>query len=404
MASIRERTSKGGEKTWAVLYRQDGKQSSRSFADAKSAQKFKVLVDALDAEKALATLEAQGTGALTLDQLAAEFFGWKTRDVTARTIVDYRRDYANWIQPRLGHRVAETVDELDVQQLVDHMAGRLDAKSVGDRHMILHSIYKYGSARSRRLVTHNPCLETQMPKRTKKAPKGVPLPAWFALRQHSRDIEPDALDLAEFIVATGWRWSEAAALTVQHVDCYFDDDGTDLTVATMGKVMRAGHVVDGAKSRAGFRASKVPQPAASVVRRRIVGKGPADLVFTNEQGRKWYQQNFLNRTWPRMLRAAGLSDDPGDRYTPHQLRHTQPMLLNRAGASPAEMQRRMGHESITTTLNVYGGMIDDIPNDVLARVSALLSGQPTAGEVVTGAVVRGELAASTELVDGVVVE
>lgn len=392
MASLRERTSASGEKTWSVLYRVGKKQSSRAFEDEKSATDFKTLCDVLkDPLKAIATIEAGAAGAVTLDQLAAEFFDWKTRDVEERTIKDYRRDYANWIQPQLGHRIAETVDELDVQRLVDHMADRLDAKSVGDRHMILHSIYKYGSARSRRLVTHNPCLETQMPKRTKKPPKGMPLPAWFAIRSTARDLEPDALDLAEFIVATGWRWSEAAALTSALVDCYLDDDGTDLTVATMGRVMRNGSDVAGAKSSAGFRATKVPEPAASIVRRRMIGKGPEDLIFTNAQGRKWYQQNFLNRTWPRMLREAGLDDAPGTRYTPHHLRHTQPMILNRAGATPAEMQRRMGHESITTTLNVYGGMIDDIPNDVLAKVSALLTNQAAPREIVAGEVVLGDI-------------
>jgi site-specific recombinase XerD len=390
MASIRERTSKTGEKSWNVLYRIGSKQPSKTFGDEKSATDFKTLCDVLGPLKALATLEASDSTALTLDHLAEEFFTWKARDVEERTITDYRRDYANWISPRLGHRLAETVDELDVQQLVDHMATRLDAKSVGDRHMILHSIYKYGSARSRRLVTHNPCLETQMPKRTKKPPKGMPLPAWFAFSSAGRAFEPDAQDLAEFIVGTGWRWSEAAALTVEHVDCYFDEDGTDLTVATMGNVMRAGHVVPGAKSQAGFRASKVPEPAASIVRRRMVGKGPSDLIFTNAEGRKWYQQNFLNRTWPRILRAAGLSDEPGKRYTPHHLRHTQPFLLNKAGATPIEMQRRMGHESLST-LNIYNQMIDDIPNDVLARMSALLSGQAQPREIVAGEVVLGEI-------------
>ena len=391
MASIRERTAKNGETTWTVLYRVGKKQSSKAFEDEKSAEDFKTLCDVLkDPLKALATIQASETGALTLDQLAEEFFAWKTRDVEERTIRDYRRDYANWIQPRLGHRLAETVDELDVQQLVDHMATRLDAKSVGDRHMILHSIYKYGSARSRRLVTHNPCLETQMPKRVKKPPKGMPLPAWFALRAANAETDPDALDLAEFIVATGWRWSEAAALSVEHVDCFTDDDGTDLTVATMGQVMRGGRPVAGAKSRAGFRASKVPDPAASILRRRMVGKAPSDLVFTNAAGRKWYQQNFLNRTWPRMLAAAGLPDEPGERYTPHHLRHTQPFLLNKAGATPVEMQRRMGHESLAM-LNTYNQMIDDIPNDVLVKMGRLLSNTPSAGQVVAGEVIQGDV-------------
>lgn len=404
MASIRTRTSAAGVTTYAVLFRRGTRQTSETFVNLKgdrSAEWFKGLVELLGPDKALAELNGGDQAhALTVDELAEKFFEWKKGDVDARTIDDYRRDYDNWIKPTLGHRRADGVDELDVQKWVDGMTGRLEPKSVGDRHMILHSMFKFGCAKVRRLVDHNPCTETQMPKRTKKPPKGMPLPAWFAIRETCRKPEPDALDLAEFIVGVGWRFSEATALTVAMVEEYTDQDGTDLVVATMRKVTRKGQSVDAAKSYAGFRRSKIPDPAAGIVLRRIVGKGPDDLVFTNSQGGKWFQQNFLNRTWPRMLRLAGLDDTPGKRYTPHHLRHTQPMVLNRAGATMPEMQRRMGHESINTTINVYGGLIDDISNETLANMSTILSGQKPKGQIVQGTVVepdvvKGELVSQT---------
>jgi integrase len=242
-------------------------------------------------------------------------------------------------------------------------------------------------------VSHNPCTETQLPKRKAKPAKGMPLPVWQVFRVKAREVEPDAADLAEFIASTGWRWSEAAAVTVGRIEHYIDDDGTELVVATMSDVMRGGKVVkDSAKSRAGFRRAKLTRVAAQIVLRRIVGKGPNDPVFTTPTGRPWRQQNFLQRTWPRMLRAADLPDEPNERYTPHHLRHTQPGVLNRAGATPMQMQRRMGHESINTTMSQYGGQIDDVSNDVLAKMNTILDGAETpALDVVRGDIVTGEL-------------
>lgn len=390
MASVRERVSKSGETSWSVLYRMHKKQTSRTFVSAKAAEDFKTLCDVLGPAKAIATLDAAQKSALTVDELARRFFEWKAADVEPRTLADYRRDYDNWIKSWFGHRVADTIDELDVQAWVDHMSKTLDPKSVGDRHMILHSMYKYGAARVRRLVEHNPCTETQLPKRRSKPPKGMPVAVWQVFRAKAREVEPDAADLAEFIASTGWRWSEAVALRVGHVEQYTDTDGTDLVVATMSAVMRAGKVSeDSAKSEAGFRRSKLTRTAARIVLARMTGKGPNDLVFTTAAGSAWRQANFLNRTWPRMLRAAGLPDKAGERMTPHHLRHMQPAVLNRAGATPMQMQRRMGHESINTTMSQYGGLIDDVTNEVLAKMSALLDGPETpALEVVAGSVVR----------------
>ena len=390
MASIRERTSEQGETTWAVLFRVGKTQRSQTFRTEKLAEDFRSLVEILGPAKALATLAAKSNDqGLTVDELAERFFAWKARDVQPRTIADYHRDYANWIKAPLGSRVADTVDELDVQNWVDSMRDRLEPKSIADRHMLLHSMFKFGVARTRRLVEHNPCTETQLPRRVKKPAKGFTLSEYAALRDTARRLHPDAADLLEFIAATGWRWSEASALKVRAIEEYADENGVWHMYATMQSVTRGGRAVEGAKSDAGFRRVKIPKSAAAVIRSRIIGKGSEDLVFTNSAGRKWYQQNFLNRTWTTILAEAKVEPyADGKRKTPHALRHTHVAILDRAGASTAEMQRRLGHEDIQTTINVYGGMIDDIDDDVLERVDEMLNRpEQIIGEVVSGTVV-----------------
>jgi integrase len=373
MASLRTRKHRDGNITHVVLYRHGGRQTSTTFETKKDAANFAKLIDALGPDEALRRLQEDNFEGISLDELAQAFFDWKAASVTPRTLADYRRDYDNWIGPWFGHRPAELIDERDIQEWVDHMTPRLDPKTVGDRHSILHGIYRFGAAKSRQLVTHNPCEETQLPKRVAKPPRGIPLDTYKRLRKAARRIEPDAADLIEYIAATGWRYSEAAALTVADVEDHADADGNQIVTTTMRQVMRQNKPTPGAKSKAGHRRTKVPQPAADILRRRIAGRAPGDLVFTTANAHPWRQQNFLNRTWVRILEAAELNTDAGTRYTPHDLRHAQVALLDRAGATPAQMQRRVGHENIATTLDVYGGMITDIPNDVLDRLSELLA-------------------------------
>lgn len=386
MASIRTRTTTGGETTtWAVLFRYGGKQTSLTLASAKAAEDFKTLVDMLGPAKALATLEAGEVGGLTVDELFERFMEWKTPDVTERTAKDYRRDYTNWIKPTFGTRQADTVDELDVQKWVDRIKDRLDPKSVKDRHMILGSIYRYGAARSRRLVEHNPCLETQLPKPKKKGVKGATIPEWLALYPAAQRVDPDAADLILFIASTGWRFSEVTPLRAGSVEDY----DTEVYVSVR-EVMRrdAEHrtaAVEDAKSHAGLRRIRVGALCAAMLRRRLVGRGPDDLVFTNRYGRRWHQNNFLARTWTAILTEAGIER----RFTPHALRHMHVALLDRSGASMAEAKRRLGHEDIQTTYNTYGGMIDQISATTLEAMDRLLAGAAPA--VVEGEVVRGEL-------------
>lgn len=396
---MRERVTKQGETTFQVLFRHAGKQRSQTFTTRDQATRFVQMVDLLGAGRALAELNsADNAPRLTVDGLAERYFEWKagTREITDRTLKDYRRDYTNWISPALGAHPADAVDELDVQAWVDKMSARgLSAKSIQDRHSILSSIYKFGSARTRKLVTHNPCLETQLPVKRKTAPKGFTLPQWHALHSWASEHEPDAADLMLFLVLTGWRFSEVTPLTVAAVEDYGDNSNgvPQVWVAVLGVHRRDANdktiYVEGeGKTDAATRRINLPPSAAQMVRRRCAGKPPSALVFTNRQGKQWRANNFNEREFQRCLDGAGITKTTG--MGPHYFRHTQVAGLDRAKVSMPKIQRRIGHENITTTMGVYGGMIDNSLTDAeLLALDAMFA--PAPHPAIDGPVVVGEL-------------
>lgn len=390
MASIRERTLNSGKTSYSVLYRHGHRQASKTFLDAKSAKNFKSLVDLLGADKALRyAQEEQRDDRLTVSDLLDRYLDWKATRVTPRTIQDYSRDIEKWIKPALGHLAADLLDETDVQKWVDSMTGKLAAKTIGDKHMILHSAYAFGCAKSRGLVTHNPCRETDLPEPgKKKPPKGTTTPEFRAIRAAAASY-PDADDLILFLGETGWRFSEAIALTVRDVE----DDGTNVW-ATVTQVFR----VDGqgrqylaageAKSQAGFRRIRMFPATRDMLRQRVISKAPEDLVFTNGRGSHWNQNTFLRETWPSIIKRAGLGDR---RPTPHWLRHMHVAVCAAAGVPMHEIQRRIGHEHYSTTVDVYGGMIGDMDEAAMAKAAALMSGESTAPRIAPAEVVLGQV-------------
>lgn len=397
---MRERVSKDGIITYQVLYRHGSKQSSKTFGDAKSAEDFSDKIRVLGVKRAIEESADQIAGT-TLDEIAAGYWEYKaTRVRSDRTITDYRRDYANWIAPELGWRPAADIDEDDIQAWVDRMrkatkilkdetvVPALSAKSIGDRHAVLHGIFKWASSPRRTLVPlgHNPCIGTELPKKRKKPPQGLRPAEWQALYGALKKRNADAADLAEFLIASGWRWSEATALDAFNVE----DDGTYCHV-TMSRVARRNGesqtvIVDDGKGDASMRRIKLDADASATVRRRAKAAPHGGLVFTTTQGSQWNYSHFYNRFWTKAKDDAEMTR----RITPHMLRHTAVGYLALSGkVSMPEIQRRIGHQSIKTTFDVYGGMIEDVKDEALDFMAAMRNAKPAEIEPADDAEIEG---------------
>lgn len=388
MATIRPRKRASGT-VYAVLFRigtGDGAiQTSRTFNTEPQAKKFKALITAVGADKACQMLDEQSDvarGAITVQQLWDLWITAKDPDITQQTRDDYRGHWRNWMANTFAHRVADAIDEMDVQNWVDWMKPRLSPKSVADRHAILFQMYDWGSSRKRRHVAVNPCTETELPPRKPSQIRGLRLSELGRLLAAGETTaEQDAADMVAFLAGTGWRPSEGFGLLAEAVELW--DDGR-VFVTMEGVIREREGRVDGAKTDASLgRRLEVLGVGADAVRRRMTGLKPKDYVFTFtpkthiHAGKQtpWNGKAFREWRWPILVEAAGLTSRGP---TPYWLRHTHVMVCIAAGMDLPEIQRRLGHKSIKTTIDIYNRLREDIPDAVLQAAHRILQPTPAA--------------------------
>lgn len=384
--------ARDGSKTWRVRFRYRGRQTSETFHTLPAAKIFCADLDSRGVEYAMQMRESEdreNRRGRSLDQVLDAYLEWLAPRVRSdRTLKDYRRRYELAIQPALGGTpVAALTDEMVTRWVDDLTAGRVGArkvagadgrmesrpispKTIADRHALLHALVKF--AIGRRWMDSDPCAATDLPKRHRKPPKGLRPAEWQALHAALRQIDEDAADLAQFMLSTGWRWGEATALTTYDVE----DDGERVWV-TVTQVMRRNATgrtvaVQDAKSEAGERRVRLDPSAATLVRRRVAAARPGSLVFTNAGGLPWHHSHFRSRAWEPAVDLANLARRP----TPHWLRHTHVGWMVLAGASLPELQSRIGHASIKTTIDVYGRMVTDVSDGALDAFSRMRGDAP----------------------------
>jgi integrase len=72
-----------------------------------------------------------------------------------------------------------------------------------------------------------------------------------------------------------------------------------------------------------------------------------DLVFGTPEG-KPLLPDMISNTWLRIIKRAGLGH-----FRLHDARHTHASLLLKQGVHPKVVQERLGHATISTTLDLY---------------------------------------------------
>ncbi len=106
------------------------------------------------------------------------------------------------------------------------------------------------------------------------------------------------------------------------------------------------------------------------------GAGSDALVFTSPEGGVLRHTLFMQRVWRptikgdkrRKTKAALPAELHGLRF--HDLRHTCASLLIAQGAHPKIIQERLGHASITTTMNRYGHLFDGLDATLIDGLDA----------------------------------
>lgn len=173
---------------------------------------------------------------------------------------------------------------------------------------------------------------------------------------------------------TGLRASELWALQRKHIDL----DAVPPRLTVEGTLTsQSGKLVfrDSTKTPGSRRVVTLPDFLANKLAKHSADYGPEALIFTSHgggNGRKdghggpIHHNNFYKRVF-RPAVAEALPPEKQD-LTWHDLRHTSVNLARLSGASIVLVSKRLGHASITTTIDLYGWLY---PSEEAAVATAL---------------------------------
>ncbi len=353
MATIQERDGKQG-KRWRVVYRVDGKQRVDVFTDPDKAARHVALIDRYGGEMARRILDAREAAPREQRSLADHAADYVARleGVTDGTRKDYRGMIANRLEPSiLGQLPLVAVDREAVAAWVRDLPG--STKTRRNYHALVSAAL--ASAVDEGLIPSNPARGVKI-KQAEPVSSMVFLSAGeFAVLLSA--VPADYRPLIATLAGTGMRWGEATALTVGDVD--LDAQPPRLRITKAWKRTGAAQTVLGPpKTRAGIRTLGLPSEVAEVLRPLVEGRPSDVLVFTKPDGSVVRQAWFHRYVWkPSLDRAAagGLTKRPRI----HDLRHTHASQLVASGLPLNAVQVRLGHESITTTVDRYSHLAPD---------------------------------------------
>lgn len=106
-------------------------------------------------------------------------------------------------------------------------------------------------------------------------------------------------------------------------------------------------------------------------------------MFASRRGGPLRHGQFY-RTFRRAVATAGL--DPRLRF--HDLRHSAAAMLIAQGAHPRAIMERLGHSSITVTMDVYGHLLPSLDEALAEGLDATFRGalaawmRPGRGQVI----------------------
>jgi integrase len=272
------------------------------------------------------------------------------------------------LRPDLGDLRLEEFDGPADQWWVSQMiSDGMAAKSIRNCHGLLFVVMEF--AILHKMIGANPCQGTKMPEL-------VPREMRFLTEVEGANLvagfKPEWQAVPITMLGTGIRWAELAGLKVGRVDILGRKIRIEDTLQFIGG---DGLVTVQPKTRASRRTISLPIQVAEALVPLVQGKRRADYVFTTPEGEPLSHHWFWYHVWEPSRTAADLEE-----VRIHDLRHTHASWLIAANRPLTGIQRRLGHTSIAITSDLYGHLLPDVDEGIVAALEKALS----CGRVVGG--------------------
>jgi len=279
----------------------------------------------------------------------------------ATTLAQDRQRLRLHILPVFGHLPLSAITPLDVRRFVEDLTTRLAPSSTRTVYGTLRAILT--AAVEADLIAISPCRGIKLPA---KRPTEKRVLTVDELHRLADAIAPEYRALVYVAAVGSLRFEELAGLRVGRV--HF------LRRPPVLEVLETFTEVGGfndAKTAAGRRTIQLPPFLVEMLAEHLARRGtpgPDELVFVAPRGGPLYLTNFHRRVWLPAIGKAGLEG-----FTPHGMRHSTVGLMVEMGHHPLVIQRRLGHSSSQTTMDVYGHVLASLDDAVTADFESALA-------------------------------
>lgn len=289
-----------------------------------------------------------------------------------RTYIEYKALLQRYVRPNLGGKKLSDIHPVNIQALYTELQKKLSARTIRYTHAVISSAFK--QAVKWRMMAINPASLVELPKQVKKEMKALsPEDAKRFLQVSSQERLGF---LFAFVLNTGLRPSEYLGLQWKDIDL------------EKGVLMVQRSLVWRSKGQGWYFTepktlrSRRNIPLPSLLARSLVEykrkqaeerlkMGPKyqnnDLVFATSEGTPFMPRNVI-RYFKEALKRAGLPIT----MRLYDLRHSCATLLLAANENPKVVAERLGHASITLTLDTYSHVLPSMQKAASEKLEQIL--------------------------------
>ncbi|NKG21131.1 tyrosine-type recombinase/integrase [Paeniglutamicibacter terrestris] len=368
MAWIKEITRKDGGITYRVSWREpgDAKESTLTIRDDKGRAELNVRLLNANGQSFTAVQRAVAqakVGGISVREMIERHIDQLT-DPAEGTINKYRKAVPLYFNGHIGNIPVQALTQQDVKAWIKEMikrpscrGGTISSKTISNQHGLLSAAMNTAVNTPGIKLKRNPCQGVKMPSdnRTEEVMRFMSAAEITAMADAISPARYRTFIL--FLLVTGMRFNEATALRPGDIRMEAGQWVARVERAWKNKGDGA-YYIGKPKTKKSRRSVSLPPSMMALLQPLLDSSDPFQCVFRTSTGSPIRHSTFF-KYWRRALDALNYPAGAGNRPRIHDIRHSHASIMLANGMNIYELSRRLGHESIQTTIDRYSHLSPD---------------------------------------------
>lgn len=286
------------------------------------------------------------------------------------TLIYYQRSIKNHLKPYFKDKLLKQIGPAQIQEFLNsRMLNGLSKNSVSNFYGILSGSLKY-AVYPLGYIKENPMTYVTMPK-FKEKPKNSDDLKIITLEQFNKIMQrfPEGSSFyipLQIAFNTGLRRGEVCALQWDNIDLDNKTITVEHTLVSKGKGV---YELGTPKTKSSYRTIKIGDTLVNILKKHRIWQKKNKL----EYGQYYTDSNYVCTKENGQLVTIDtikyisriVNYELKINFNFHSLRHTHATMLLEAGANIKDIQKRLGHSKISTTLDTYSHVTKKMENETV---------------------------------------